>query len=169
MCRALIRPGVEAIKRGAFNSLLAARPKQIKEALVGDYQLPDWRRDVWILTENDRDSNIEGNPSDVFVFKLTERTGSGYIWNFEELGRSGFAIVRDAREGPGDDAVGGHVTRSILGRPISATHGRILLKERRPWAVDGPSIGSLCVNFALDGAETEGLSQAERRLLAAAA
>lgn len=168
-CRALMRPGVEAIERNAVNKLLAVQPKAIKKALLGEYHPPDWQRDVWLLTENDQGTSIEGSPWDLFVFKLMEHSGSGYVWTFEELGQSGFAVVCDAREGLAGDTVGGHVTRSILGRPERPSYGQLTLTERRPWAADSPPLGSLCVNYALSGAEAGGISQAERRHLAKAA
>ena len=168
-CRALMRPGVEAIDRSAVDKLLAVQPRAIKKALLGEYSPPDWARDVWLLTECDQGTRIEGSSSDLFVFKLMEHSGSGYVWNFDEFDQAGIAVVRDAREGPAGDTVGGHVTRSVLGRPERPSRGRLTLTERRPWVMDGPPIGSLSVNYALSSPETQGLSQAERRFLAEAA
>ena len=168
-CRALMRPGVEAIGKSVVDKLLAVQPKTIKKALLGEYNPPDWARDVWILTECDQGTRIEGNSSDLFVFKLMEHSGSGYVWNFDELDQAGIVVVRDAREGSVGETVGEHVTRLVLGRPERPFRGRLTLTESRPWVKDGSSIGSLSVNYALSDPETAGLSQAERRFLAEAA
>ena len=168
-CWSLMRPGVEVIGRRAVNNLLRVQPKAIKKALLGDYEPPDWRRDVWLLNAKDEGAVIEGSRSDLFVLKLTEHSGSGYVWTFDELSQVGFAIVRDEREGPDGETVGGPVMRSITARSERQQLGRIALSERRPWVVEGEPLAAFCVHYDLTGPEGEGLSQAERRRLLEAA
>ncbi|MAM93244.1 MAG: hypothetical protein CMI61_01165 [Parvibaculum sp.] len=168
-CRSLMRHGVEAIDRRTLDNLLRVQPKQIKQTLLGDYEPPDWWRDVWLLTEKDEGTIIEGSRSDLFVLKLTEHSGSGYVWTFDELDDAGFAVVRDEREGPVGNSVGGHTTRSITACSESAQEGWLTLAERRPWIPDGMPLTEFCVHYDLNGPEVEGLSQAERRLLLEAA
>jgi len=164
-----MRPGVSVIDRSALDNLLKVQPKAIKKALLGEHEPPDWWRDVWLLTEKDEGAVIEGSRSDLFVLKLKEHSGSGYVWTFDELNEAGFAIVRDEREGPDGDTIGGHVTRSITTQSETRQQGRLTLAERRPWMADGPPLCAFRVQYDLRGPEDEGLSQAERRLLLEAA
>jgi predicted secreted protein len=167
--RSLMRPGVKVINRRTVDALLEIQPRAIKKALLGSYEPPDFFRDVWLLTAKDENTVIEGSRSDLFVLKLTEHSGAGYVWTFDELNRTGFAVVRDEREGEGGDAVGGHVTRSITAQSEGQQHGRMVLAERRPWMPDGDALEEFTVRYDLVGPEIEGMSQAERRLLLEAA
>jgi predicted secreted protein len=165
----LMRPGVRVITRGTLEELLKIEPKAIKKALLRDYQPADWRRDVWLLTFKDEGAVIEGSRSDLFVLKLKEHSGSGYVWTFDELNKAGFAIVRDEREGPDGETIGGHVTRSITALSEGQQHGRMALAERRPWAADDAPLAAFSVHYDLTGPEDEGYSHAERRRLLEAA
>ncbi|PYS67634.1 MAG: hypothetical protein DMF73_18840 [Acidobacteria bacterium] len=168
-CRSLMRKGVEVIKRRTLDSLLEVQPRAIKKAILGAYEPPDFLRDVWLLTAKDENTVIEGSRSDLFVLKLTEHSGAGYVWTFDELNETGFAVVRDEREGPDGEAVGGHVTRSITTRSEGQQTGRMALAERRPWMPNSDPLEAFCVHYDLTGPEDEGLSHAERRLLLEAA
>lgn len=168
-CRSLMRKGVEVINRRGLDALLRAEPREIKKTILSGYEPPDFFRDVWLLTAKDENSVIEGGRSDLFVLKLTEHSGAGYVWTFDELNEAGFAVVRDEREIANGEAVGGHVTRSITTRSEGQQTGRMVLGERRPWMPDGDPLEAFCVHYDLTGPEDEGLSHAERRLLLEAA
>ena len=168
-CRSLMRPGVKVIKKNTVKALLQVQPKEIKKAVLGSYEPADWRRDVWLLTEKDEGAVIEGSRSDLFVLKLTEHSGSGYVWTFDKLNEAGFAVVRDERESATGDIIGSHVTRSITARSERPYHGRMALAERRPWIADGAAFASFCIHYDLSGPEGDGISQAERRRLLDAA
>jgi len=168
-CRSLMRHGVEVIKRRTLDTLLQVEPRAIKKMILGDYEPPDFRRDVWLLTAKDENTVIEGSRSDLFVLKLTEHSGAGYVWTFDELNEAGFAVVRDEREGEDGETVGGHVTRSITALSERQQYGSMVLAQRRPWLPDGTPLGTFCVHYDLTGPEDEGLSHAERRLLLEAA
>ena len=168
-CRSLMRRGVEVIKRRTVDALLELQPRAIKKAILGDYEPPDFFRDVWLLTSRDENTVIEGSRCDLFVLKLTEHSGAGYVWTFDELNEIGFAVVRDEREGEDGDTVGDHVTRSITTLSEGQQHGRMVLAERRPWMPHGEPLGEFSVRYDLTGPENEGLSQAERRLILEAA
>jgi len=163
-CRSLMRPGVEVINRRRVDNLLDIQPREIKKKLLGDYEPPDFHRDVWLLTAKDENTVIEGSRSDLFVLKLTEHSGAGYVWTFDELNENGFAVVRDEREVEDSDAVGGHVTRSITALSEGQQYGRMVLAERRPWMPNGEPLGAFCVHYDFSGPEDEGWSHAERRL-----
>jgi Zn-dependent peptidase ImmA (M78 family) len=148
--------------------LLQTKPKQIKSALLANYEPTDYRGDVWLLTERDADTRIDGSRDDLFVLRLEEHSGGGYLWNIDQLRASGFAIVGDAVEGLDEDGVGGPVMRRVTATSLEAGRGKILLDERRPWDPDEP-LASLAVDYDFTGPEGIGLSRAERRTLLEAA
>src|SRR4051794_32273899 len=76
-------------------SLVAAQPRDLKAALLGDYKPPNFRGDVWLLTEQDQGAEISGSQADLFVLRLPEHSGGGYLWNFDQLKDTNFVIVRD--------------------------------------------------------------------------
>ena len=78
--------------------LIEVEPKEIKQQLLTGYEPPDWRSDVWLLTERDEGTLIEGGRNDLFVVRLRENSGAGYLWNFDQLRDAGFALVDDDRE-----------------------------------------------------------------------
>ncbi len=148
--------------------LLETQPRELKVALLGDYRPQDYRGDVWLLTERDADTRIEGSRNDLFVLKLKEHSGGGYLWDIDQLKASGFAIVRDGREAVDDDGIGGPVSRWVTAAPSEPGTGSLSLDERRPWE-DGPPLSRLQLDFDMTGPEEEGLSRAERRRLLQAA
>ena len=150
---------------------IAARkrePREFKTMLLADYQPKDYRGDVWLLTERDAATQIAGSRNDVFVLRLTENSGAGYLWDFDQLQASGFAILRDAVNANDDDGVGGPVVRQITASGESAGRGQVTVDERQPWDPD-ETRHTLTLVYDLTGPEPEGLSRAERRLVLATA
>jgi Zn-dependent peptidase ImmA (M78 family)/predicted secreted protein len=168
-CRSLVRPGIEVINRATLNKILKVKPKDIKKALLAKYQPPDYWGDVWLLTEKDEGTVIEGSRSDLFVLRLTEHSNSGYIWNFEQLNKEGFAIVRDEREASESEFIGSYVTRSITTRASGRQKGHMVLAERRPWLKNSEPLSKYYIEYNLFGPEEDGWSQAERRRVLEAA
>ena len=168
-CRSLMRPGVAVIEHKTFKKLLSVRPKEIKKELLAGYTPQNWWGDVWLLTQKDEGAVLEGSRSDLFVLRLTEHSSSGYLWTFEQLNKTGFAIVRDEREVPESEAVGGLTTRRIIAQSSGRQRGKMVLLERRPWLADGQPLAAFSVHYNLNGPEEEGWSQAERRQLVEAA
>lgn len=166
-CRALLRHRV--ITQDLLEALLNVQPREIKKTLLRGYEPPDWWCDVWLLTEHDEGTVIEGSRSDLFVLQLGEHSGSGFLWSFEQLDQTGFAIVRDERERSVRDTVGGHVTRWITARSSGRQRGKLALTERRPWLPSSEPLAAFAVQYDLTGPEEEGWSQAERRHLLEAA
>jgi predicted secreted protein len=144
------------------------QPRELKAALLEAHEPKDYRGDVWLLTELDAGMRIDGSRNDLFVLRLEEHSGGGYLWDIEQLKQSGFGIVRDELEAIDGEGVGGPVIRRVTAEPPKAYRGRIVLDERRPWELGEP-IASLNVDFDLTGPEEEGLSRAERRSLLEAA
>ncbi len=93
-CRSLMRPGVSVIRaRSTLDALLKVQPRAIKKALLEDYEPADWRRDVRLLTEKDEGAVIEGSRSDLFVLKLKEHSGSGYVCDHAVTGAAEYPAM----------------------------------------------------------------------------
>jgi Zn-dependent peptidase ImmA (M78 family) len=159
-CRTLVR--YDLITVSTMNDLLGRKPRALKIDLLGDYCPVDYRGDVWLLTERDAGTRIDGSHNDTFVLRLKEHSGGGYLWNFDQFMESGFAIVRDNYEAIDPEGVGGPVVRRITAVAEATTRGRMSLDERRPWQ-PVPPIGNLTFDYDLTGPEHAGLSRAERR------
>jgi Zn-dependent peptidase ImmA (M78 family) len=166
-CWALLRHHV--VGEETIQALLRVQPREIKKMLLRGYEPPNWWGDVWLLTDRDEGALIDGSRSDLFVLQLTEHSGAGYLWGFEEPNKAGFAIVRDEREGPDGTTVGGHVTRWITTRSQERQTGSLILTERQPWLPHDKPLMAFTVHYDLSGPEEEGWSQAERRRLREAA
>ena len=115
-----------------------------------------------ILTPRSR--TISGSRSDLFVLRLPEHSGSGYLWNFDQLQNTGLVLVRDEREGSLEETVGGHVTRRVTALSRDRQQGELRLTERRPWQATAP-VNTFSIRYDLTGPEQVGLSRAERQRL----
>lgn len=105
----------------------------------------------------------------MFVLRLAEQGGAGYLWTTTGLIESGFTILRDQREIPPPTvAIGGPVTRALTARQTEPTKGSFLLELRRPWLKTGLPLAALRVAYDLQGKEV-GLPRATRRHLRLAA
>ena len=150
------------------NELMNASPRDIKAELLAGIAIENYYPDVWLLTERDEGLVLEGQPDDLFVLRLTEKAGAGYLWNTTDLIKSGFAILRDQREiPPTPEIVGGPVMRALTARRSDAAQGRFALELLRPWQKEGTAIAALHVAYDLYGKEV-GMPRSVRRQLAAA-
>jgi IrrE N-terminal-like domain/Chagasin family peptidase inhibitor I42 len=148
--------------------LMDVSPRAIKTALLAGLSIENYFPDVWLLTERDEGLALEGQPDDLFILRLAEKAGAGYLWNTADLVNSGFAILRDQREiPPPHEAVGGPVTRALTARRSHPAQGRFALELKRPWQKEGAAIASLHLAYDLYGKEI-GMPRAIRRQLAAA-
>lgn len=164
LCHSLMRPGVRIIDQSDVYDLLKVEPSRIKQDLLRDYQPENNWGDVWELSSNDEGTLIEGSWSDLFLLKLNEHSNSGYIWNFEQLNQSGFAVVRDERHALNSQCVGGVVERLIAVKSSKRQTGEIILKEVRPWLGKdnlGKFSSSMKIRYDLTGPQTEGWPKAE--------
>ena len=165
-CYALERHKV--ISRGQRERLIDVEPKKIKQQFLTGYEPPDWHADIWLLTERDEGSLIEGGRNDLFVVKLRENSGAGYLWNFDQLRDAGFALVGDDREDAASDAIGGALMRKVTARSEDRVQGEVTLRESRPWAVDAP-LHQFNLRYDLRGPESPGMWEPElKRVLQAA-
>lgn len=165
-CRTLLRYSL--ISQSTMTDLLRTQPRALKVDLLKDYRPANYRGDVWLLTERDAGTRIDGSRNDLFVLRLKEHSGGGYLWNFDQIIASGFAIVRDDREAVDADGIGGPIVRRVTAAIEAAQRGRMSIEERRPWQ-PVPALAHLTFDFDLTGPEPEGLSRAERRHLLEAA
>jgi Zn-dependent peptidase ImmA (M78 family)/predicted secreted protein len=152
--------------------LHAVEPKTIKRRLIPGYQPSNWHRDVWLLTERDEGAVIEGQPDDLFLFRLNEKSGSGYLWDITELKKRGFVILQDSRNiTEQSDAqattIGGSVERIITAQSENPAAGELLLALRRPWQKSGDAAEKLHFTYDLRGKE-QGLPRTLRPQLHAA-
>jgi len=165
-CWTLVRHRL--ISRALAHEILDTPPRELKAALLKPYRPKDYRGDVWLLSERDAGMRIDGSRNDLFVLRLEEHSGGGYLWDIDQLKASGFGIVRDELEAIDGEGIGGPVIRRVTAAPPEAFRGCMALDERRPWDPD-PPLASFNLDFALTGPEEEGLSRAERRSLLEAA
>jgi hypothetical protein len=159
-CRTLAR--YDLIAQPLVSELLGTQPRGLKVDLLQDYRPKDYRGDVWLLTERDAGTRIDGSRNDLFVLRLEEHSGGGYLWDLDQLIASGFAVVRDEREAVDGEGIGGPVVRRVTAAPEEAPRGRMSLDEYRPWQ-PVPPLANLTLDFDLSGPEQVGLSRAERR------
>lgn len=160
-CHALERHRV--ITRADRERLLAVEPRTIKRELLGGYIPNDWRSDVWLLSDHDEGQLIEGGRRDLFVVRLRENSGAGYLWDFEQLRTAGFAVLADDCENTSDAKVGGVLTRRVMARSESGVTGEVVLRERRPWAPQKP-LHELHLQYDLRGPEEPGMWELRREL-----
>jgi hypothetical protein len=148
--------------------LIPVEPKTIKRHLLGGYEPPDWRSDVWLLTDRDEGILIEGGRNDLFVMRLLENSGAGYLWSFDQLKAAGFAVVADDQESDNPGLVGGILTRKVTARSGHRVQGEVTLRESRPWMPQN-SLHELHLHYDLRGPEEPGMWEPElQRVLQAA-
>jgi predicted secreted protein len=168
-CRSLETNGV--IGRSDRELLLEVQPRDIKRELLQGHELEDWYSDVWVLTEADEGTRIQGNPRDVFVLKLRERSGAGYLWNISELSEAGFAIIGDAREiPPVTTQVGGPVERVVTARQpegAAGQFGHVTVRQLKPWSKTEAAASRLSFIYELFGKEV-GYARADKPWVVAA-
>lgn len=117
--------------------LLTVQPKILKNKLLDDQKLPNQRRsDVWLLTEQDEAAVIEAGRDDLFLLRLNEATGAGYIWTFDEMRDAGFVILKDGREPVPEGKIGAPTVRRVWAQARKPLADTFRLTECRPWDPD---------------------------------
>jgi hypothetical protein len=165
-CRALQRYNV--ISLGQLENHLSVTPKEIKQSLLGQHQIGKWYPDVWVLTERDQGTLVQGGPNDIFLVRLKENSGAGYLWNIDQLQEAGFTVVSDERLIPDDsEAVGGAVDRVLVAASQFEVAGTLDLVEVRPWDQSDQNAHHFTLLYELLGKEN-GMPRAQRAQVAAA-
>lgn len=158
----------EIIDAGTRERLLDKPRRALKEELLDGFEVDNYHPDVWLLTERDEGLTLEGQPDDLFVLRLGEKGGAGYLWNTTGLIDAGFAILRDRRDIPSAErGIGGSVTRELTAHHPEPARGHFSLELKRPWESLDAAVASLHVTYDLNGKEV-GLPRAVRRQLRAA-
>lgn len=158
--RTLQRYNYLSVSQG--RALRNIEPRSLKAEMLRDYRPDNYRGDVWLLTERDAQMQIDGSRHDLFVLRLNEHAGGGYLWNLDELRSSGFVVVRDGRDSIDTEGVGSPVIRHVTAKVEEAQRGQVSIDESRPWETDEP-LTRLTLDYDLTGPEEEGYSRAERR------
>lgn len=141
--------------------LLLTQRRVLKEGLLEKHRPTNYHGDVWLLTERDAGTRIDGSRNDLFVLKLTEHSNGGYLWNIDELRESQFAIVRDEIVEVETESIGDPGVRRVTAHPPQDFRGRLVLEEARPWDLE-QKLTRLELDLDFTGPEEEGLSRAER-------
>jgi hypothetical protein len=149
-------------------SLRRIHPGAIKAELLQGRRPPNYRGDVWLLTERDGGTRIDGSRNDRFVLRLNEHSGGGYLWNIDQLMTSGFAVISHGTQSSDHQGIGSPIVRTVTAALEQAQRGELLLSEARPWQPGDP-ITQLRLDYDFTGPEEEGLSRAERRQVLVAA
>jgi Zn-dependent peptidase ImmA (M78 family) len=152
------------LKRSVINQLLDIEPKTAKQRALPDIQPDDWHRDVWMVSEKDRGSQILGSPNDLIIVSLDEHVASGYSWDVDGIANAGMKLEKDGRISAVDARIGGAVQRRLVMQGEGRKH--LHLEERRLWDTTQPSRNSFDIDLALVGREPEGIPRSGRVLAA---
>lgn len=157
------------INSGNRQELLRIQPKTIKQKLLDSFAPEHWYRDVWILTERDQGALLEGQPDDIFLFKLNEKSGAGYLWDIDAVKELGFTVVCDKRaSAPEPQTVGADSERMLTIMTPKIPKGTLCFALRRPWQKHSAPAEKVQLEYDLLGKEI-GLPRAQRLEFAAAA
>ncbi len=161
-----------SLGRAACDRLLAVKPKEIKKSLVKSYEPPNWRGDVWLVTERDNGMVLEGSRADLVVIQMQEHASSGYLWQFGDLVDAGMEIRDDGRIASGTEHIGGVVFRTVIAEAKTrdeGANGHVNLKEVRPWQPNGMPLNSMELDVDFSGPVAAGLLPEQREALLAVA
>jgi Zn-dependent peptidase ImmA (M78 family) len=157
----LYRYGV--FDRGTAQEMVNLELKKLKQKLLRGYAPESFREvDVWLVTERDANLHFYGGPKDLFVVRLPEHSGSGYLWQVESIDGNALALVADGRENPDGESVGGPTMRLITAAARDRLVGELRLAERRPWQPTKP-LKIFAVHYNLTGAEQQGWYKDQRQ------
>jgi len=149
--------------RAVARSLADIKLKSVKQHLLKGFEPANFREtDVWLVTERDADCRLDGGPKDLFVVKLTEHSGSGYLWRIDAIDGEALAVVADGREAIGVDEIGGPSMRLITTAAQDRRAGELRLAEARPWQ-PGVPLNTFAVRYDLSGAERQGWYRDQRK------
>lgn len=156
------------ISRSDLARVLATKPKDIKKNLIPDVPVPDWHRDVWLLSEADQD-RLEARQGDVLVARIREGSTAGFKVDTAGLPAAGFEILADripsaavARaDSVGEDLeIGGFPLHETIAIATGPGERRFELRQKRPWE-SGEGLATLQVGLKI-GAPAIGLSELDR-------
>jgi Zn-dependent peptidase ImmA (M78 family) len=152
----------EVFRRATAQKMAQVKPKDLKVKLLHGFKPEKFREvDVWSVTSRDADLRLFGGPKDLFVVKLTEHSGSGYLWRIESVDGEALAIVDDGREDSESESTGGETTRLITAAARERRDGEMQLAECRPWEPNKP-LNTFGFRYSLAGAAQQGWYKYQR-------
>lgn len=152
----------DVFDRSSAQQMAKLELKKIKQELLRGYTPDDFRDvDVWLVTERDAD-RLHGGPKDLFVVRLPEHSGAGYLWQVESIDGEALAVVADGREEIDGENIGGPTIRRITAAARDRRAGELRLAERRPWQPANP-LKTFAVQYSLIGAEQQGWYKDQRQ------
>lgn len=152
------------LRRPEINQLLAVEPKAAKQRALPDIEPEDWHRDVLVVSEKDRGTQILGSPKDLVVVALEEHVAGGYTWDADGVSRAGMTLERDGRITAAENLIGGSVRRRLVMHGEGSRH--LHLEERRAWDASYPARKTFDIDLVLIGQEPGGIPRFGRRLAA---
>jgi Zn-dependent peptidase ImmA (M78 family) len=153
----------EVLDRAAARLMADLELKTVKQKLLRGHAPENFRDvDVWLVTERDADLRLYGGPKDLFVVRLPEHSGAGYLWQVESIDGEALAVVADGREDSDGEGVGGPTMRLITAAARDRRAGELRLAERRPWQSAQP-LKTFAVQYNLTGAEQQGWYKDQRQ------
>lgn len=156
------------LELSAVQALVKYSPKALKAMALDGFPLANPWANVWVITEHDNNLLVEGGPEDIFIFRLSEHAGSGYLWDKDCLADQGMKVLADQRVAQVDDETcGGDIERVLVTCATEAGEYQLRLSEKRPWVRLGEPLSELALRMALEGKEM-GLPRFFRRTLAVA-
>lgn len=159
-------------------ALLATQPKDIKARILADLSMPDWHRDVWLLSEADDGMAIETQQGDVLVAHVREASTAGYSLETNRLIAAGFAVLANREvatdASPAEDDPVGAIGAFPLCETVAVANqtgqAPFEIRQKRPWEDnDGMSVVRLDVKVKLPSKGLSELDRAARKRAACAA
>lgn len=168
-CYALL--DCKGIDQKTCDSLLKSNKKkrEMKKSLASPFVPTNWYGDVWVVTERDGGTILEGSHSDLVVVKLQEHASSGYVWQFGELANVGLTVQEDWRAGEDNENIGGVVFRTVIAEADGTGSGQASLQEARPWQANAEPLNALDLDVDMSGPMAAGLLPLQREALLEAA
>lgn len=165
MCWGLASANI--LTQAQAKTLAARPPKMAKQQAMSGVAPQSWHPDVWLLSVRDKGAQLVGSPEDFLVLQLEEHLAGGYEWGIAADAAADLEVRKDDRDEPGDDSLGGTVSRRVIVQGGAAPKRTTLrLEERRPWERSDNALNSLEFNLALLGKEPVGMLRAERLMAA---
>lgn len=158
-------------------TLLTTQPKDIKVRILSDLSMPDWHRDVWLLSEADDGMAIETRQGDVLVAHVREAATAGYSLETNGLTAAGFTVIANREVATSSqmekDPVGTIGTFPLCETVAVANQTGLAsfeIRQKRPWEDnDGMSVVYLDVKVKLPSKGLSDLDRAARKRAACAA
>lgn len=149
-------------------TLLTKQPKDIKARILADVSMPDWHRDVWLLSEADDGMAIETRQGDVLVAHVREASTAGYALETNGLTAAGFTVLANREMATDASPVADDPVGAIGAFPLCETvalanqtgQAPFEIRQKRPWEDNnGMSVVRLDVKVKLP---SKGLSELDR-------